>query len=94
VTVYKFAILPKYCDVCKRFFWLERYETYTRLVALDLHDITCVRCSKCMYGGKHQVLCKECVNFPADDGIAHECAYWGNLTNPCGWCNHGRRKHV
>ena len=47
MTLYKFAIIPKTCDKCRRIFWLERYETFYREVGIEHYDLKCVKCFRC-----------------------------------------------
>lgn len=51
MTIYPFALTPKMCDTCGRWFILERYVIKHKLVGIERDDIKVVRCLHCVRKG-------------------------------------------
>lgn len=49
ITKYdRVAIIPKRCDKCNRLFWLEPYNTYYKIVGIDLYSLNQIECKNCI----------------------------------------------
>ena len=48
MTVFRCSVLPKFCNRCKRHFWLERYEIRYIEVGIEHRSIPVCVCKKCL----------------------------------------------
>lgn len=48
MTVFRFSVLPKFCNRCKRHFWLEPYEVRYIEVGIEHRSIPVCVCKKCL----------------------------------------------
>ena len=47
MTIPQINLLPKRCDKCKRRFWLEPFEEYTKIVGLFGEQMKVTVCGRC-----------------------------------------------
>ena len=47
MTLYRFALIPKTCDICDRMFIFEKYFTFPKMVGIEQKSIKLIECKKC-----------------------------------------------